>query len=131
MLFEIFWNSKDSKSELIFFYSFGGWRGSCDSCDFSLNESCKTYPGPMLPPGVNFTNILWAAFCMKVFYAVFLRLQFGFVIFWQKEFGTKAAHKILVKLTPGRRNWQLIYPYYWNWYFKNQIAHSSKTSKNI
>jgi hypothetical protein len=28
-------------------------------------------------------------------------LQFGFVIFWQKVFGTKAAHKMLVKLTPG------------------------------
>jgi hypothetical protein len=26
---------------------------------------------------------------------------FGFVIFWQKDFGTKAAHKMLVKLTPG------------------------------
>jgi hypothetical protein len=29
-------------------------------------------------------------------------LQFGFVIFWQKEFGAKAAHKMLVKLTPGK-----------------------------
>jgi hypothetical protein len=28
-------------------------------------------------------------------------LQFGFVIFWQKAFGTKAALKMLVKLTPG------------------------------
>jgi hypothetical protein len=28
-------------------------------------------------------------------------LQFGFAIFWQKDFGTKAAHKMLVKLTPG------------------------------
>jgi hypothetical protein len=28
-------------------------------------------------------------------------LQFGFVIFWRKEFGAKAAHKMLVKLTPG------------------------------
>ena len=28
-------------------------------------------------------------------------LQFGFVIFWQKEFGAKAAHKMLVKLTLG------------------------------
>jgi hypothetical protein len=28
-------------------------------------------------------------------------LQLGFVIFWQKDFGTKAAHKMLVKLTPG------------------------------
>jgi hypothetical protein len=30
-----------------------------------------------------------------------MSLQFGFVIFWQKDFGTKAAHKMLVKLTPG------------------------------
>ncbi len=28
-------------------------------------------------------------------------LQIGFLIFWQKDFGTKAAHKMLVKLTPG------------------------------
>ncbi len=28
-------------------------------------------------------------------------LQFGFVIFWQKNFGAKAAQKVLVKLTPG------------------------------
>jgi hypothetical protein len=29
-------------------------------------------------------------------------LKFGFVIFWQKDFGTKAAHKMLVKLTSGK-----------------------------
>jgi hypothetical protein len=28
-------------------------------------------------------------------------LTFGFVIFWRKDFGAKAAHKMLVKLTPG------------------------------
>jgi hypothetical protein len=28
-------------------------------------------------------------------------LQFGFVMFWRKDFGAKAAHKMLVKLTPG------------------------------
>jgi hypothetical protein len=28
-------------------------------------------------------------------------LQFGFVIFWRKDFGAKAAHKMLVKLTPS------------------------------
>ncbi len=28
-------------------------------------------------------------------------LQFGFLIFWRKDFGTKAAHKMLVKLTLG------------------------------
>jgi hypothetical protein len=40
-------------------------------------------------------------FRMKVFCAAFMCLQFGFVIFWQKDFGAKAAHKMLVKLTPG------------------------------
>ncbi len=39
-------------------------------------------------------------FCTKVFCAAFIRLQFGFVIFWQKDFGAKAAHIMLVKLTP-------------------------------
>jgi hypothetical protein len=38
---------------------------------------------------------------MKVFCAAFMRLQFGFVIYWQKDFGAKAAHKMLVKLTPS------------------------------
>jgi hypothetical protein len=46
---------------------------------------------------------------MKVFCAAFMCLQFGFVIFGQKNFGAKAAHKMLVKLTPGGRNWQPIY----------------------
>jgi hypothetical protein len=49
-------------------------------------------------------------FHMKVFCAAFMCLQFGFVIFWQKDFGPKAANKMLVKLMPGDRIWQLIYP---------------------
>jgi hypothetical protein len=40
-------------------------------------------------------------FRMNVFCATFMCLQFGFVIFWQEDFGIKAAHKMLVKLTPG------------------------------
>ncbi len=40
-------------------------------------------------------------FHTKVLCAPFMRLKFGFVIFWQKDFGAKAAHKMLVKLTPG------------------------------
>jgi hypothetical protein len=40
-------------------------------------------------------------FGMKVFCAAFMCLQFGFGIFWQKDYGTKAAHKMLVKLTPA------------------------------
>jgi hypothetical protein len=39
-------------------------------------------------------------FHTKDFCAAFTCLQFGFVIFWQKDFGAKAAHKMLVKLTP-------------------------------
>jgi len=51
-----------------------------------------------LATGVNFTNILQAAFCMKVFCVVFICLQFVFIIFWQKEISPKAAHRMLVKL---------------------------------
>jgi hypothetical protein len=40
-------------------------------------------------------------FCTKPFCAAFMSLQYRFVIFWQKDFGAKAAHKMLVKLTPG------------------------------
>jgi hypothetical protein len=49
-------------------------------------------------------------FHIKDFCAAFMCLQFGFVIFWQKDFGAKADHKMLVKLTPGGTNWQLIHP---------------------
>ncbi len=31
-------------------------------------------------------------------------LQFGFVIFWQKDFGAKAAHKMLVKFDTSLQN---------------------------
>ncbi len=43
-------------------------------------------------PGVNFTNIVHAAFLYESFCAAFKCLQFGFVIFWQNDFGAKAAH---------------------------------------
>jgi hypothetical protein len=43
-------------------------------------------------------------FVPKLFCAAFMCLQFGFVIFWQKDFGAKAAHKMLVKLTPGKHS---------------------------
>jgi hypothetical protein len=35
-------------------------------------------------------------------------LQFGIVIFWQKDFGAKAPNKTLVKLTPGSSLWNLV-----------------------
>jgi len=40
-------------------------------------------------------------FCTKVFCTAFMFLQFGFVIFWRKDLGAKAAYKMLVKLTPS------------------------------
>jgi hypothetical protein len=50
---------------------------------------------------VSISPIFYKQFvCTKVFCAAFMCLQFGFVIFWQKDFGTKAAHKMLVKLKP-------------------------------
>jgi hypothetical protein len=40
-------------------------------------------------------------FCSKVFCTAFMCLQLGFVIFWRKDLGAKAAHEMLVKLTLG------------------------------
>ena len=40
-------------------------------------------------------------FCMKVFWVLIIYIQFGFVIFWRKEIGTKAACKMLVRLKTG------------------------------
>jgi len=43
-------------------------------------------------------------FCTKVFRAAFLYLWLRFVLFWRKEIGTKAACKMLVKLTKGHNS---------------------------
>ena len=51
--------------------------------------------------GVNFTNILRAAFLCESLVSSFSVLTFRFVIFGRKEIGAKAARKMLVKLTPG------------------------------
>ncbi len=40
-------------------------------------------------------------FVWKFFCAAFMCLQCGFKIFWWKDFGAIATHKMLVKLTPG------------------------------
>jgi hypothetical protein len=65
------------------------------------NKCCKTSLGPKMPPGVNFTNILRAAFLYESFLCSFYVLTIWACIFLQKVFGAKAAHKMLVKLTPG------------------------------
>ncbi len=53
------------------------------------------------PPRDNFTNILRAAFYLKVMCVAFLYLHFRFVVFWHKRMCAKAAQKMLVKLIPG------------------------------
>jgi hypothetical protein len=50
---------------------------------------------------VNFTNILQAAFSYQSSLRTFYVLTIWVCNFWQKEFGAKAVHKMLVKLTPG------------------------------
>ncbi len=51
-------------------------------------------------PGVNFINILYGClFHTKVFCAAFRQLHFGFVVFWRKYIGAKAARKMFMKLT--------------------------------
>ncbi len=57
-----------------------------------FEESCQ--------PVVNITNILQAPFYMKVICTACTCLQFGFVISRWKDFGTKGAHKMLVKMKP-------------------------------
>jgi len=51
-----------------------------------------------LTPGITFTNITNSFFKQYVLLS-FSFITLGFVIFWRKEIGTKAARKILVKLT--------------------------------
>ncbi len=54
--------------------------------------------------GVNFIKILLAAFfSTEVFFAAFIYVEFGFVIYWPKNLGAKAARKMLVKSTTGGR----------------------------
>jgi hypothetical protein len=38
---------------------------------------------------------------MKVARAAFLCLRFGFVLYWRKTVGAKAALRMLMKLSPG------------------------------
>jgi hypothetical protein len=64
-------------------------------------------------PGDDFTNILLSTFlCMKVLYAAFLLLQFGFVIFQHKNIGAKAGRKMLMKLTPGVNFINILRPHF-------------------
>ncbi len=55
----------------------------------------------ILTPGVNFTNVLRAAFTYVSCAHSFFCIHFRFVLYWRKPTGTKAARRTLVNLTPG------------------------------
>ncbi len=66
-----------------------------------ISDTFLTSPD-LMPPGVNFTNILQAASLDENFFAqLFPTLMIGFVILRQKIIGAKAASKLLVKLNTG------------------------------
>jgi hypothetical protein len=70
----------------------------CDDC-LQVSRSYKSFvfnTEATEKMQVSISTILYEQlFCTKVFCAAFMCLQFGFVIFWQKDFGAKAAHKTL------------------------------------
>jgi len=49
------------------------------------------YVDALLTPGVNFTNILRAAFWMKVIYTAFLYLKFGFCNYLGQDYWHKSC----------------------------------------
>ena len=68
----------------------------------SSNLSLFSTICPLLPSsnGVNFTNILWPAFSYKSVLSSFFVLTVWLCILLAKNIGAKAAHKMLMKLTP-------------------------------
>jgi hypothetical protein len=57
-------------------------------------------------------KVFCAAFSYESFLCSFYMLTIWVCNFLRKDFGAKAAHKMLVKWTPGGRKYQLIYPYF-------------------
>jgi len=51
--------------------------------------------------GANSSIFYVQLFCMKMLCALFLELQFGFVILWCKNISAEAACKMLIKLMKG------------------------------
>jgi hypothetical protein len=69
----------------------------CDLYDFNWDKSTASIHHQVAISSIFYEQL----FHLKVFCAAFMCLQFVFVIFRGKDFGAKAAHKMLVKLPPG------------------------------
>jgi hypothetical protein len=50
-----------------------------------------------------FHQYFTSSFFIQLFLRTFYVLTIWVCIFWQKDFGAKAAHKMMVKLTPGKK----------------------------
>ena len=106
-------------------------------CDSSLNKSRKTYLRIMLPPGVNFTNILWAAFAPKSFCQKIINPNFKHIkvtqralvwlsispIFYEQLFHTKVLYAAFMCLQFGFLIFgkrilaqKLLIKCWWNWH---------------
>ncbi len=77
----------------------------CDA-DSDVEKSCRQKVDVEIDrkskkpfPGVNFINILQAAFLCESVLCFLICLQFGIIISWQEEIGAKTDHKMLVKST--------------------------------
>ena len=60
-------------------------------------------------------SILYAKKASQIVWAAFLRLQFEFVIFKQKEISAQAVRKMLVKLTPDLLSQFSSFPIFPEW----------------
>ena len=74
------------------------------SCFSSSTKFCNGHANLCIASDVNFTNIFRVAFLCKSALRNFSLLTVWVAIFWQKEISSKAAHKLLVKLTIIGRN---------------------------
>jgi hypothetical protein len=72
---------------------------------FSLHEGHDPWHTLYLNPGVNFTNILCAAFAYVRCASSFFVPTFRFVLYWCKPTGAKAARGTLMKLSPGPKSY--------------------------
>jgi hypothetical protein len=62
--------------------------------------------------GVNFTNIFEQLFCMKVRQAAYLYQKLGLIFQGARKISAKAARKMLVKLTTGWHQAQIVAPFF-------------------
>ena len=97
--------------------------------DIKENFKAQTATEVEVPPCVNFTKILRAAFSYESVLSSFSLLRARFVFFWQKKIGAKAARKMLVKLPQECINCFCECEFKWAEKRKSQIMHQIAKSR--